>query len=235
MQAPVAGAATPRLASEVSRAGGLGSLSASWTEVGVLREQIRSIRRETDRPFCVNLVLDFEQDERLEPAGSETLDRDRERGFPSPLHFNLGEPNDRDEAVEVIRELQEHASRHEQDRKAAQKNARARPVVAWRGLLSLLREHEAEQEAPLRYIEAEGYGDTARLRLAQPAPVALLGELRVAPGEGGRDFAGEVTAVNDPWVTLTRGERSVPSLAPSGTLRRDRLLAVVPSYVRQLA
>jgi hypothetical protein len=162
----------------------------------------------------------------LEPAGSETLDRDRERGFPSPLHFNLGEPNDRDEAVEVIRELQEHASRHEQDRKAAQKNARARPVVAWRGLLSLLREHEAEQEAPLRYIEAEGFGDTARLRLAQPAPSALLGDLRVAPGEGGRDFAGEVTAVDDPWVTLTRGERSAPSLAPSGILRRDRRLAI---------
>ena len=59
MQAPVAGAATARLAGGVSRAGGLGSLGASWTELGVLREQIRSIGRITDRPFCVNLVLDF--------------------------------------------------------------------------------------------------------------------------------------------------------------------------------
>jgi NAD(P)H-dependent flavin oxidoreductase YrpB (nitropropane dioxygenase family) len=32
MQAPVANGATARLASEVSRAGGLGSLGASWTE-----------------------------------------------------------------------------------------------------------------------------------------------------------------------------------------------------------
>ena len=72
MQAPVAGAATPRLAGEVSRAGGLGSLGASWTEPDVLRERIRSIGRMTDRPFCVNLVLDFEQDERLErPAVEE--------------------------------------------------------------------------------------------------------------------------------------------------------------------
>jgi nitronate monooxygenase len=71
MQAPVAGAATARLAGEVSRAGGLGSLGASWTEVGVLREQIRSIGGITDRPFCVNLVLDFEQDERLEAAIEE--------------------------------------------------------------------------------------------------------------------------------------------------------------------
>ena len=71
MQAPVAGAATARLAGEVSRAGGLGSLGASWTEVGDLREQIRSIGRITDRPFCVNLVLDFEQYERLEVAVEE--------------------------------------------------------------------------------------------------------------------------------------------------------------------
>ncbi|HEY2202789.1 MAG TPA: nitronate monooxygenase [Solirubrobacteraceae bacterium] len=71
MQAPVAGAVTARLAGEVSGAGGLGSLGASWTEVGVLRERIRSIGRMTDRPFCVNLVLDFEQDERLEVAVEE--------------------------------------------------------------------------------------------------------------------------------------------------------------------
>ena len=71
MQAPVAGAATARLVGAVSGAGGLGSLGASWTELGVLREQIRSIGRMTDRPFCVNLVLDFEQDERLEVAVEE--------------------------------------------------------------------------------------------------------------------------------------------------------------------
>ena len=73
MQAPVGSAATPQLASEVSRAGGLGSLGASWTEPGVLREQIRWIRRVTDRPFCVNLVLDFEQDERLDVVLGEQV------------------------------------------------------------------------------------------------------------------------------------------------------------------
>lgn len=71
MQAPVGSAATARLASEVSQAGGLGALGASWTEPVVLRERIRSIARVTDRPFCVNLVLDFEQDERLEVAVEE--------------------------------------------------------------------------------------------------------------------------------------------------------------------
>jgi nitronate monooxygenase len=66
MQAPVGPAATPELAAAVSEAGGLGSLGASWTEPALLREQIGAIRRRTDRPFAVNLVLDFDQEERLE-------------------------------------------------------------------------------------------------------------------------------------------------------------------------
>jgi nitronate monooxygenase len=66
MQAPVGPAATPELAAAVSEAGGLGSLGASWTEPAQLREQIRAIRRLTDRPFFVNLVLAFDQEERLE-------------------------------------------------------------------------------------------------------------------------------------------------------------------------
>jgi nitronate monooxygenase len=66
MQAPVGPAATPELAAAVSEAGGLGSLGASWTEPALLREQVREIRRRTDRPFVVNLVLAFDQEERLE-------------------------------------------------------------------------------------------------------------------------------------------------------------------------
>lgn len=73
MQAPVGNAATARLASEVSQAGGLGALGASWTDPEVLRERIRSITRVTDRPFCVNLVLAFDQDERLEVAVEERV------------------------------------------------------------------------------------------------------------------------------------------------------------------
>jgi nitronate monooxygenase len=66
MQAPVGPAATPELAAAVSAAGGIGSLGASWTEPAVLREQIRAVRRVTDRHFAVNLVLAFDQAERLE-------------------------------------------------------------------------------------------------------------------------------------------------------------------------
>ena len=73
MQAPLGRGAGTRLAIEVSRGGGLGTLGASWTEPAILREQIRSIARAGDRPFCVNLVLDFEQEERLEVAVEERV------------------------------------------------------------------------------------------------------------------------------------------------------------------
>ena len=71
MQAPLGRGAGARLAIEVSRGGGLGTLGASWTEPAILREQIRSIARASERPFCVNLVLDFEQEQRLEVAVEE--------------------------------------------------------------------------------------------------------------------------------------------------------------------
>jgi nitronate monooxygenase len=73
MQAPIGRGAAAPLAAAVSRAGGLGTLGASWTDPATLREQIRSIARLTDGPFCVNLVLDFEQDERLEVAVEERV------------------------------------------------------------------------------------------------------------------------------------------------------------------
>jgi nitronate monooxygenase len=74
MQAPVGPAATPALAAAVSEAGGIGSLGASWTEPELLRSQIRAIRRSTERPFCVNLVLAFDQEERLETALAEGVE-----------------------------------------------------------------------------------------------------------------------------------------------------------------
>ena len=71
MQAPLGRGAGEALATAVSAAGGLGTLGASWTDPGALREQVRAIARATDAPFCVNLVLDFDQDERLEVALQE--------------------------------------------------------------------------------------------------------------------------------------------------------------------
>jgi nitronate monooxygenase len=71
MQAPLGRGAGAPLATAVSTAGGLGTLGASWTDPDVLREQIGAIARATDAPFCVNLVLYFDQEERLEVALQE--------------------------------------------------------------------------------------------------------------------------------------------------------------------
>ena len=68
MQAPLGRGAGARLAIEVSQSVGLGTLGASWTEPAILREQIRSIARATTA-VCVNLVLDVEQEQRLEGGG----------------------------------------------------------------------------------------------------------------------------------------------------------------------
>jgi NAD(P)H-dependent flavin oxidoreductase YrpB (nitropropane dioxygenase family) len=66
MQAPIGPATTAELVAAVSRIGALGTLAASWTDPRTLRNQLRSIRSSVDRQFCVNLVLDFDQEERLD-------------------------------------------------------------------------------------------------------------------------------------------------------------------------
>jgi enoyl-[acyl-carrier protein] reductase II len=59
------------LATAVSRAGGLGSLGASYMSLDVLREQVRGMRSSTEAPVVVNLILAFNQVERLEVALEE--------------------------------------------------------------------------------------------------------------------------------------------------------------------
>lgn len=66
MQAPIGPATTWELVAAVSAVGGLGTLAASWTELAELRGQIERIGSATANPFCVNLVLAFDQRDRLE-------------------------------------------------------------------------------------------------------------------------------------------------------------------------
>lgn len=69
VQAPISYA--PALVAAVSNAGGLGMIQLSWLEPDRARDVIRETRRLTDRPFGVNLVLEWPQDERLELALEE--------------------------------------------------------------------------------------------------------------------------------------------------------------------
>ncbi len=57
IQAPMAGAASPELVAAVCAAGGLGSLGGGYTAPDALRESIREVRKLTDRPFAVNLMV----------------------------------------------------------------------------------------------------------------------------------------------------------------------------------
>jgi nitronate monooxygenase len=61
------------LTAAVSNAGGLSILPVSWTEPKALRQVIRDTRALTDRPIAVNLVLEWDQHDRLEACLEEGI------------------------------------------------------------------------------------------------------------------------------------------------------------------
>jgi NAD(P)H-dependent flavin oxidoreductase YrpB (nitropropane dioxygenase family) len=64
--APMGGAVTPTLAAAVSNTGGLGMLPLTWTSPDEIASVVVETRRQTERPFGVNLGLAWDQRERLE-------------------------------------------------------------------------------------------------------------------------------------------------------------------------
>lgn len=60
IQAPIGSATTPELAAAVSNSGGLGMLSVTWRTETEIKELIRQTQALTDKPFGINLVLEFE-------------------------------------------------------------------------------------------------------------------------------------------------------------------------------
>ena len=65
VQAPIGSATTPELAASVSNAGGLGMLALSWTDLHTTRTKIKETKQLTNKPFGVNLVLEWNQAERV--------------------------------------------------------------------------------------------------------------------------------------------------------------------------
>ncbi len=65
VQAPIGNATSPALVAAVSNAGGLGMLSVTWRSPDAIRKMIRETHQLTSRPFGVNLVLQWPQEERL--------------------------------------------------------------------------------------------------------------------------------------------------------------------------
>lgn len=73
IQAPMGNAVGPRLVAAVSNAGGLGTIPLWRADIDTLRNQIRDIKSLTNKPFAVNLNLDFPQEERLEACLQERV------------------------------------------------------------------------------------------------------------------------------------------------------------------
>lgn len=86
IQAPMGGSgAVTRLAAAVCNAGGLGNLHLWRADIDTLRSQIREMRLLTDKPFAVNLNLEFPQEERLEACLQERV---------PVISFFWGDPGD---------------------------------------------------------------------------------------------------------------------------------------------
>jgi len=72
--APIGTAASPELAAAVSNAGGLGLIAVSFLKSpDDVRRAIRRVRELTNRPFGVNLLLEWPQEERLKVCLEERV------------------------------------------------------------------------------------------------------------------------------------------------------------------
>jgi len=65
VQAPIGGLARPELAAAVSNAGGLGMLALTWSDAELIAAHLRRVGELTTRPVGVNLILVWDQSERL--------------------------------------------------------------------------------------------------------------------------------------------------------------------------
>ncbi len=65
VQAPIGSATTPALVAAVCNAGGLGSLSITWRSPDDTATVLAATRSLTSRPFAINVVLAWPQDERI--------------------------------------------------------------------------------------------------------------------------------------------------------------------------
>jgi nitronate monooxygenase len=65
VEAPIGGMARPQLAAAVSNAGALGMLSLTWSGPDEVRSILAETRAISDRPFGVNLILAWPQEDRL--------------------------------------------------------------------------------------------------------------------------------------------------------------------------
>jgi len=84
---------TPKLVAAVSNAGGLGVLSAQWYAADKLKDAIREIREQTDKPFGVNVTLGVGARERIPVVIEEKI---------PVLNYALGRPAEIAPIIEAV-------------------------------------------------------------------------------------------------------------------------------------
>lgn len=173
MQAPIGPAATPELVSAVTRTGALGALAASWTKPETLQRQLRAIQRAAGVDYCVNLVLAFDQEERLEVVLDE---RARYVSFSWGIDDKLIE-RARERGAVVLVQVGDAASAVAAAERGAQviiaQGVEAGGHVQGRTpLLELVREMRAVLELPI--VAAGGIADIASARAALEAGASAV-------------------------------------------------------------
>jgi len=89
LQAPMAGAATPALAAEVSNAGGMGALGSAEMGADQVARAVADLRGRTNRPFNLNFFVGD-----APATDPQVLARTRDRLRPWYDRLGLGEPPD---------------------------------------------------------------------------------------------------------------------------------------------
>jgi NAD(P)H-dependent flavin oxidoreductase YrpB (nitropropane dioxygenase family) len=166
IQAPIGSAATPELAAAVSNGGGLGMLSITWKSPSEARDKIRRTQELTSRPFGVNLVLEWNPEEKLEVALAE--------GVPV-VSFFWGDPSPYVARVHEAKAFVLHSAGGVAEARAA-RDAGVDAVVAqgWeagghvRGAVTtmVLVPRVASEVAPVPVVAAGGIGDGRGLAAA---------------------------------------------------------------------
>jgi NAD(P)H-dependent flavin oxidoreductase YrpB (nitropropane dioxygenase family) len=229
VQAPVGSAATPELVAAVSNAGGLGMLALTWTPPGSVGERIRATRALTDRPFGVNVVLEWDQHERVRACAEESV---------AVVSTFWGDPRPYVDAIHACGALHIHSVGSAEEALSAvdagvdvivaqgwEAGGRVRGEVATLALVPAV----ADAVRPVPVLAAGGVGDGRGL-----AAVLVLGA--EAAWVGTRFLLAQEASVHDEWrrriqeasetstIYSTLFDRGWPG-APHRTLRNSTVQA----------